>query len=79
MKIAFISLFVISSLILFAGAGCTSETNYQTGRAVEPENPYNSGSGHSAGYEWAERTGGACTGKSSSFNEGCEEYYRQNQ
>ncbi len=43
----------------------------------EPENPYDQGSGHSAGYEWAERTGGSCNGNSNSFNEGCEEYYGQ--
>jgi len=41
------------------------------------ENPYSEGTGHYAGYEWAERTGGACNGNSQSFNEGCEEYYRQ--
>jgi hypothetical protein len=43
----------------------------------EPENPYSPGSGHSAGYDWAERTGGDCSGNSNSFNEGCEEYYSQ--
>ena len=40
-------------------------------------NPYSDGTGHYAGYEWAERTGGSCDGNSQSFNEGCEEYYRQ--
>lgn len=40
-------------------------------------NPYDSDSGHGAGYDWAERTGGDCSGNSASFNEGCEEYYRQ--
>ncbi len=40
-------------------------------------NPYSEGTGHYAGYEWAERTGGDCNGNSASFNEGCEEYYSQ--
>lgn len=40
-------------------------------------NPYADGSGHAAGYDWAERTGGNCNGNSASFNEGCEEYYDQ--
>ena len=41
------------------------------------ENPYSQGTGHYAGFEWAERTGGGCSGNSHSFNEGCEEYLRQ--
>ncbi|MCK5016178.1 MAG: hypothetical protein KAS32_03820 [Candidatus Peribacteraceae bacterium] len=40
-------------------------------------NPYSDGTGHFAGYEWAERTGGSCNGNSTSFNEGCEEFYSQ--
>jgi len=44
---------------------------------VEPENPYDYDTGHYAGYEWAEETGGDCDGNSDSFNEGCEEYYAQ--
>jgi hypothetical protein len=44
-------------------------------KCVEPENPYTDGTGHYAGYEWAEQHAGAtCNGPSSSFNEGCEEY-----
>ncbi len=44
----------------------------------EPENPYNEGSGHSAGYEWAEENDvGSCGGNSDSFIEGCEEYLLQ--
>jgi hypothetical protein len=45
---------------------------------TEPENPFDEGSGHYAGYDWAERTGsGTCGGNSQSFIEGCEEYQRQ--
>jgi hypothetical protein len=44
---------------------------------VEPDNPYDEGSGHYAGYKWAEENGGGCNGNSNSFNEGCEEYHSQ--
>jgi len=41
-------------------------------------NPYNEGSGHYAGYEWAEQNGvSSCGGNSNSFIEGCEEYLNQ--
>ena len=44
----------------------------------EPENPYDEGSGHSAGYEWAEENDvDSCDGNSNSFIEGCEEYLSQ--
>ena len=72
----------ISLLAMLALYGCSSGNygNYYTeenGEKTEIGNPYSSGSGHFAGYEWAERTGGDCSGNSASFNEGCEEYYRQ--
>jgi hypothetical protein len=73
--------------------GCSLESNYYTDDSIyesdstydsyseedeyEMENPYDSDSGHSAGYDWAESTGGDCSGNSDSFNEGCEEYYNQ--
>jgi len=44
---------------------------------TEPENPYQEGSGHYAGWEWAAQNGGSCDGNSQSFNEGCEEYQHQ--
>ena len=44
----------------------------------EAENPYSDGSGHSAGYEWAEENDvDSCGGNSNSFIEGCEEYLEQ--
>ena len=48
---------------------------------VEPENPYDefSEEGHYAGFERAERTWGDCDWNSDSFNEGCEEYYEQDE
>lgn len=51
----------------------------ENGGRFEIENPYVENSGHGKGYEWAERTGGACSGNSVSFNEGCEEYHRQSE
>ena len=48
----------------------------KSSKCVEPENPYSEG-GHFAGFNWARETGGNCDGNSESFNEGCEEYYRQ--
>jgi hypothetical protein len=45
---------------------------------LEPDNPYSDGSGHYAGFEWAENTGaGYCDGNSEAFNEGCEDYLEQ--
>ena len=45
---------------------------------LEPNNPYNNGTGHYAGYEWSENNGGGfCNGNSNSFNEGCEEFNSQ--
>jgi hypothetical protein len=65
--------------------GCTSSTKSSNGNeegaarnCTEPENPYDEGTGHYAGYEWAENHGsGNCSGSSQSFNEGCEEYQTQ--
>jgi len=65
---------------LFLITGCTPGDSYveESGsRKMEIGNPYDEGSGHYAGYEWAAETGGGCSGNSESFNEGCEEYYRQ--
>ena len=56
--------------------GC-SVTDYESYSEIVVGNPYDAGSGHYAGYEWAERTGRNCNGNSQSFNEGCEEYYYQ--
>lgn len=68
--------------LLFFGAGCTTKSNssYNTDvkscSDIEPSNPYQSGSGHYAGFEWGEK-GKTCGGNSSSFINGCEEYERQ--
>ena len=71
-----IKLLLLATLLLTAcqgGAGLDKQSVNQR----EVANPYSDGTGHDAGYKWAERTGGSCNGNSESFNEGCEEFYRQ--
>lgn len=71
----------IVCLVLFAA--CESTHNASTEDSSEiacelPQNPYSEGSGHYAGYEWAEQNNPAtCDGKSDSFIEGCEEWQKQ--
>ena len=70
-----------------AGIGCSSNTSSGDPEVVgsardcdelEPENPYSPGSGHYAGFEWAEQHEPAvCGGNSSSFIEGCQAYQEQ--
>jgi len=46
--------------------------------ALMPENPYDDGSGHYAGFEWAEsRDPASCGGNSTSFIEGCQTFLDQ--
>ena len=74
------------SFLVFVG--CSSDSTHKTGDSgaetkqdcdeLEPENPYQPGSGHHAGFEWAEKNNpSSCGGNSNSFIEGCEEYQRQ--
>ena len=44
---------------------------------IAPHNPFNDGGRHDAGFNWAQDSGVGCIGRSDSFNEGCEEYFRQ--
>jgi len=76
--------FVFVLAILFFGCdkGATSSnseviTSKNIKECIEPNNPYNDGGGHDAGFNWAMENGGDCNGNSDSFNEGCEEYHRQ--
>jgi hypothetical protein len=74
-------------LLALISAGCSSGGSVpaETGvgsptdcGAQEPANPYDDGSGHHAGFEWAERNDpGVCGGNSTSFIDGCEEFLRQ--
>lgn len=75
---------VATALMLgFVLTGCTSSQHSDAkedakAQCEEPVNPYDEGTGHYAGYEWAESRGsGTCDGSSQSFNEGCEEYESQ--
>lgn len=81
-------LIALSSLIWFFFFQGSDESNYESYSGsnpsyssreyIEPENPYNTGSGHSAGYEWAQENNvSSCGGNSNSFIEGCEEYLSQ--
>jgi hypothetical protein len=74
-------LIALTGLLLFIGCGSSlkeEEERSVENRCTEPENPYREGSGHYAGYEWAEKNGGgSCSSSSDSFNEGCEEYESQ--
>lgn len=82
----FILPLMVSGLMLADGckSSAPSHSSYSNGDAAsarhctEPENPYDEGSGHYAGYEWAQSSGsGTCDGNSQSFIEGCEEYESQ--
>lgn len=60
--------------------GCSDSDSLSTSKfqtCIEPENPYDEGSGHYAGYQWAIENNAGCDGDSDSFNEGCEDYYNQ--
>lgn len=73
----------IALVLGFVLTGCTSSKHSDAkedakASCEEPSNPYDEGTGHYAGYEWAESRGsGTCDGSSQSFNEGCEEYESQ--
>lgn len=80
--------FLIILLFLSLGVGCNEKknssyisnksTSNESCYSLEPSNPYNIGSGHYAGFEWAEsKQPTVCGGNSNSFIEGCEEYLRQ--
>jgi hypothetical protein len=75
----------VLGLSFLASAGCPSHDSASdqkearsAGGCREPENPYAPGSGHYAGFEWAEeKAPSTCGDNSDSFIEGCEEYERQ--
>ncbi len=80
-----ILIIILIPLIFVSGCQCSenrasrhSEYSEQREEASEPDNPYNEGTGHDAGYKWAEQNDvDSCGGNSNSFIEGCEEYLRQ--
>lgn len=61
-----------------AGSSGGRYDDYQESEEEIIESPYDAGSGHDAGFQWAEENGiddpSQCSGNSISFIEGCEEY-----
>jgi len=71
-------------VVCFLTIGCSDNAGSYTSYSSDSkagtivENPYSSGSGHYAGYEWASKKGASsCGGNSSSFIAGCETYLEQ--
>ena len=66
----------VSIVLLFITAGCDSNKPDSTSKKTKaencmpPQNPYNDGGGHNAGFNWAAEKGGGCNGNSDSFHEG---------
>jgi hypothetical protein len=77
--------YLLIGVLVLMSTGCGTGSAVQGSKYKEPgtkkvvpvENPYGDGSGHSAGYNWAQENGGGCNTGKTSFDEGCEEYYRQ--
>ncbi|SRR6266536_2382996 len=73
-------LVILTSSCTSSSSGSDSDqgTKNPSAQCQEPENPYDEGSGHYAGFQWAEEHDPAsCGGNSQSFIEGCEEYQEQ--
>ena len=73
-----LAIFILAIFI----TGCNNEydgdaPSTENNECVEPQNPYDDDSGHYAGFEWAAENNEDCNGSSDSFDEGCEEYFRQ--
>lgn len=79
---------LLVSVLFISGCGTSEITPYASKTtdekvvtdcsSLEPENPYDDGTGHYAGFEWAERVEpSTCSGNSQSFIEGCEDYMSQ--
>lgn len=74
---------LLIGLLFIIGCSSSSSSSHEEESATspnctEPANPYDEGTGHYAGYEWAEKNNPTvCGGSSQSFIEGCEEYERR--
>ena len=73
---------LIFAITLLVGCTKTKDITYcEEGNCTVcyfPKNPYDPGTGHYAGFEWAEKNQvTSCDGSSQSFNEGCEEFVKQ--
>lgn len=74
---------LMAMLLFFSACSGGEEGNgkyddYQEEPETAIESPYDDGSGHDAGFQWAEQKGitdsSDCGGDSDSFIEGCQEY-----
>lgn len=74
--IALIALFILLGCTDQHGGGKYDDYQEDTGQPIE--SPYDEGTGHDAGYQWAEQNGitdpSNCGGDSDSFIDGCKEY-----
>jgi len=81
MKMVYCSIFIWLAIFMACSSTASSPGNNVDNLDVhctEPGNPYTEGTGHYAGYEWAEKNGSpTCSGSSESFVEGCQEYETQ--
>lgn len=74
---------LLTIILAFFLSGCekspspAASTKTKFEDCISPNNPYNDGGGHDAGFIWAAENGGDCNGYSDSFNEGCAEFHRQ--
>lgn len=76
--IAILCTLCLLASLLISSCNNNSSNNITTETAcTEPLNPYTEGTGHYAGFNWAQTNQEDCDGNSESFNEGCEEYYNQ--
>jgi hypothetical protein len=82
-----VALLIWGAYVYFGGdkekaAVMKEHINYETYKetkdcsTLEPNNPYDEGSSHYAGFQWGE-DGNDCGGNSDSFIDGCEDYERQ--
>ena len=72
-----IMIFFFLCLLLVGCNNGSKNNSMNVNSCAEPQNPYSDGTGHYAGYNWAQENGEECDGNSESFIEGCEEYYEQ--
>jgi hypothetical protein len=79
MKFAWVFFLLVAALISACDNNSANPKIEKTRKenCVFPQNPYNDGGGHDAGFNWTAENGGSCDGNSDSFNEGCIEYYNQ--
>lgn len=76
-----VGVILLALVIVFFMAGCSEKTESTSeAECREPSNPFNDEGGHDAGFKWAEEKGEECPDShGTSFQEGCEEFYRQHQ